>query len=449
MFSVLSRLRRSQKLDVAQVPPTAAQCLLRAGIFNPDLYLQLNPDVAAAGANPAEHYIEHGHREGREPHPLFDIGWYAEQLPVADRSQNPLIHYAETGASQQISPNVFFDAVWYQDTYAPVGDPLVHFIEHGGHRTNPSVFFDAIRYFGENPDIASAGINPLIHYMLYGMQEGRAVYPVSGTATVALSHRNAKLTKLKQVARSSARTALLITHAPTVEIKRHVEHYARAFRSNDVDVCLIIASDQPSANVPQSLMDLCASVYLRENIGFDFAAWAHVLDHDPSLKQGDTLYLTNDSIIGPLDAAEFSTILSEIESRPEPFVGLTDNQFYAWHLQSYFIAVKQPCLASVAFSDYFGAILNLKTKNAVIRSYEITLTRRMEQAGFTAATLFPMLNRQMFAGNRAVLGWRQLADGGMPFLKASLVLGEQKLTEGPEARVYLSKRGYDLSLLPA
>jgi hypothetical protein len=33
--------------------------------FSPSQYLKLNPDVAAAGADPVQHYLEHGFREGR------------------------------------------------------------------------------------------------------------------------------------------------------------------------------------------------------------------------------------------------------------------------------------------------------------------------------------------------------------------------------------------------
>jgi hypothetical protein len=37
--------------------------------FDPALYLQANPDVAAAGANPAEHYLTHGLAEKRRLRP--------------------------------------------------------------------------------------------------------------------------------------------------------------------------------------------------------------------------------------------------------------------------------------------------------------------------------------------------------------------------------------------
>jgi hypothetical protein len=46
-------------LFVYGLPPTLP------GGFSPARYLKLNPDVAAAGVDPAKHYLEHGFQEGR------------------------------------------------------------------------------------------------------------------------------------------------------------------------------------------------------------------------------------------------------------------------------------------------------------------------------------------------------------------------------------------------
>ena len=52
------------------------QCgrLLRSGLFDPNWYLEQNPDVAKSGMNPAKHYLLHGASEGRNPSPdLLDV----------------------------------------------------------------------------------------------------------------------------------------------------------------------------------------------------------------------------------------------------------------------------------------------------------------------------------------------------------------------------------------
>jgi hypothetical protein len=38
---------------------------------------------------------------------------------------------------------------------------------------NPRPDFDTLYYLASNPDVAKAGINPFIHYLLHGREEGR------------------------------------------------------------------------------------------------------------------------------------------------------------------------------------------------------------------------------------------------------------------------------------
>lgn len=50
----------------------AAAGLRAAGLIDPDWYAARNADVAASGADPAQHFVEHGFAEGRLPAPLFE-----------------------------------------------------------------------------------------------------------------------------------------------------------------------------------------------------------------------------------------------------------------------------------------------------------------------------------------------------------------------------------------
>ena len=65
-----------------------------SGLFDPVGYLAANPDVAAAGTNPLDHYFEAGGIEGRAPSNRFDSKAYLEASPdVAAAGVNPLVHY--------------------------------------------------------------------------------------------------------------------------------------------------------------------------------------------------------------------------------------------------------------------------------------------------------------------------------------------------------------------
>ena len=59
------------------------------------------PDVATAAANPLEHYLLFGAKEGHDPHPFFDTDWYFAQYPdVAASTMNPLQHFLLHGARE-------------------------------------------------------------------------------------------------------------------------------------------------------------------------------------------------------------------------------------------------------------------------------------------------------------------------------------------------------------
>jgi glycosyltransferase involved in cell wall biosynthesis len=62
-------------------------------LFDPAWYLAANPDVAAAGADPFEHFIRFGEAEHRDPAPGFDIKFYRTRYATELGGQNPLLHY--------------------------------------------------------------------------------------------------------------------------------------------------------------------------------------------------------------------------------------------------------------------------------------------------------------------------------------------------------------------
>ncbi len=61
--------------------------------FDPVFYLQQNPDIAAAGVDPFEHYLHYGYREGRDPSCGFQTRFYLRRYLDGQTSQNPLLHY--------------------------------------------------------------------------------------------------------------------------------------------------------------------------------------------------------------------------------------------------------------------------------------------------------------------------------------------------------------------
>ena len=86
----------------------------------------------------------------------------------------------KTLATLTVTPPVdgLFDAAYYlahnPDVAAAGVDPYLHFQLFGWKEgRNPSALFDVHFYLTQNPDIAAANVNPLLHYEIYGWIEGR------------------------------------------------------------------------------------------------------------------------------------------------------------------------------------------------------------------------------------------------------------------------------------
>ncbi len=71
-----------------------------------------------------------------------------------------------------------FDSAFYMACYPDVAeagvDPLIHFFYTGWREgRNPSLEFDTRYYLAVNEDVRTAGLNPLFHYLCSGKSEGR------------------------------------------------------------------------------------------------------------------------------------------------------------------------------------------------------------------------------------------------------------------------------------
>ena len=65
--------------------------------LDPEFYRARNPDVAAQGADPVDHYREHGTAERRDPHPEFSTSAYLQLHPDLAPGENPFAHAVRAG----------------------------------------------------------------------------------------------------------------------------------------------------------------------------------------------------------------------------------------------------------------------------------------------------------------------------------------------------------------
>lgn len=90
------------------------RAIAKSPLFDAKWYLEHNPDVAAAKADPVEHYLTIGWKEDRPTTPYFDGKAYLQMYPdVAKANMNPLAHWLLHGQ--------------FEDRYADIHSPEKRF----------------------------------------------------------------------------------------------------------------------------------------------------------------------------------------------------------------------------------------------------------------------------------------------------------------------------------
>ncbi|KIE57744.1 hypothetical protein A946_11570 [Methylacidiphilum kamchatkense Kam1] len=95
--------------------------------------MEQNPEVAQEGINPLVHFLERGWREKRNPHPLFDLGYYLGQCPQLEaEGLNPLVHFVKYGWKERRNPHPLFDVQLYEETHPETvrTNAFLHYLVH-------------------------------------------------------------------------------------------------------------------------------------------------------------------------------------------------------------------------------------------------------------------------------------------------------------------------------
>jgi glycosyltransferase involved in cell wall biosynthesis len=179
--------------------------------FNSRWYVERSSGAVSGDITLLEHYLEHGASAGIEPSPEshpdfaeFDPDYYIQNNPdLASIQISPFAHFVLYGKAEGRAPNAKmapianFDADWYLARYPEVAeekiDPLEHFKTRGQFEGKvpraeddpEGIGFDEYWYCQRYPDLAEATVPPLMHYLIYGRQEGRLKRPLDGPNSIA------------------------------------------------------------------------------------------------------------------------------------------------------------------------------------------------------------------------------------------------------------------------
>lgn len=131
-----------------------------------------------------------------------------------------------------------FDAHYYlkqnPDVRRADVNPLLHFVRCGWQEgRNPSANFDTIFYLQANPDVAAAGANPLVHYILCGRKEGRKTTKNLVESAKISKHAVDKNKKQKAVYRNTGLISKFLFSLKTYGIKHTIKKVRRKLGENN------------------------------------------------------------------------------------------------------------------------------------------------------------------------------------------------------------------------
>jgi hypothetical protein len=164
-----------------------------SGQFDEQWYVEQYPDVKIVGMDPAKHYLWLGARLGRRPSP----GVERSTVPLAaasdredtrkggddrksKKTKSNALRTLTPELRSKIRESALFDEEYYRAEYADRildhDDLLADYISsfESDLTRDPGRLFSTRHYFESHPDVRA--MHPFLHYVQYGIDEGRAAF---------------------------------------------------------------------------------------------------------------------------------------------------------------------------------------------------------------------------------------------------------------------------------
>jgi lipopolysaccharide biosynthesis protein len=237
---------------------------------------------------------------------------------------------------------------------------------------------------------------------------------------------------------------LFVTYSANGEHWPHVLQLCRSIQSDGFVTVMIVATDKPTLDVADPGPEICDGLLIKQNGGFDFAAWALALRLLPELWTSQLLLFVNDSIYGPL--CGFSQTCSKIRTSSSDYIALTKSIELKPHYQSYFFALKGKALTAPSIEGFWSSVRMLDYKKEIIERYEIQLLEHARNAGLRTQALFDLSTPKK--ENPTHYRWRELiCEHDFPFIKVELLRDNPTHQNLSGWESLLRKKSYDPELI--
>jgi lipopolysaccharide biosynthesis protein len=235
-----------------------------------------------------------------------------------------------------------------------------------------------------------------------------------------------------------------------------------AAMSEFVERTIFVSNGPLARKSVRAVEAIVQQIIIRENVGFDVGAYKAALQNVgfKELTAYDEVILYNHTFYAPI--FPFREMFAEMDSRDCGFWGITDHSevipnpftqsgILHRHIQSHFIAVRQPMASSIEFRNYWETMPIITGYLHSILTHESRFTRHFEQLGYKSSVYIDANDYD--SDNPTFINVDETIERRCPILKRRLffhdpVFHDENAIDLPRAlRLIARHSDYDLDLI--
>jgi len=231
-------------------------------------------------------------------------------------------------------------------------------------------------------------------------------------------------------------------------IDRYVVYYIESLYNEEFDIIFVSTSTNLLKSERKKIEPFCKDIIIKENIGYDFGAWATAINYfQDELNLYKQLLLCNDSVYAPLFS--LNKIFNDMNGKYD-FWGITDSYEIDYHIQSYFMVFDNKILKDKYFQDIWKNYKVFRKKRNIILNYELGLSRILLENNFTIGAYIPYKDIDTkIIKNPTQYHWKELIhEFRSPILKIELLRDNPKNIDIANWEDYIEqKTDYDTTMI--
>ena len=287
----------------------------------------------------------------------------------------------------------FYDEDYYLRNNIEVykaNDPAEHYLKFGGFQAkDPSEYFCSEEYLLLNQDVATAKINPLLHYEKHGRNEGREISTLQ-LKDVVFPDGTVETDQEFPISQTKYnRLAVVSCFFSDGHIPDTLLYLLKGLKEVSDNIILIGDCRIFPAELEKLNNLVCYAKFIRHQ-QYDFGSYKIGLEYARSSGLIDKLnvaelIMLNDSCYGPV--YPFSESFDKMASDPCDFWGYSIYKLFRKHISSYFLVFRNSVIKNGYLDEFLQRVQGIYDRGRVIAKLETELTAFLQSKGMVWKTV--------------------------------------------------------------